>query len=296
MRSVLFVLVAVSLLPAALSQPVKAPMPRSLRVAAVQMRSKPDLADNVKRTIERLEKCSADKVEVVVFPECNVSGYFSDYIPTLTEKQLTAAEDQLARACKRLGIWAIVGMPWRENGKLYNSAIVVDADGKVRERYHKVQLAERWPDGGDHLSVFRVKGVPCSIIICHDERYPELVRLPVLAGARVIFYLSHESPITQEHKLVPYRAQIQARAVENSVFIAHANAPANRDASGSHGQSRLIAPDGNLISEASIFDEEVLTTTFDLKRATGAMASNSLKRGPLIDWWKKGVERVKQID
>ena len=85
--------------------------------------------------------------------------------------------------------------------------------GKVRERYHKVQLAEAWPDPGDHLSVFRLKGVPCSIIICHDERYPELVRLPVLAGSRVVFYLSHESPISQEHKLGPYRAQIQARAV-----------------------------------------------------------------------------------
>src|SRR5581483_2654468 len=146
--------------------------------------------------------------------------------------------------------------------------------------YHKVQLAEAWPDAGDHLSVFRVKGVPCSIIICHDERYPELVRLPVLAGSRVVFYLSHESPVTQEHKLGPYRAQIQARAAENSVFVAHANAPANADATGSHGQSRLIDPDGNLIQEASIFREEVLVGTLDLARATAANARRSLTGAP----------------
>src|SRR5262249_47562440 len=152
-------------------------------------------------------------------------GYFADYVKTLTAEQLTRAEEAICRACKRLGIWAVVGMPVRDGGKLYNSAVVIDSSGRVRERYHKVQLAGAWPDPGDHLSVFRVKGVPCSIIVCHDERYPELVRLPVLAGARLIFYLSHESPVTQEHKLIPYRAQIQARAVENNVFVAHANAP-----------------------------------------------------------------------
>jgi len=295
MRTVLVLLTVLSLVAVA-SPPAKESAPASLRVAAVQMRSKPDLDANVKHTVELLEQCSADKADVAVFPECNVSGYFDDYVKKLTAKQLAKAEDDLCRACKRVAVWAVVGMPVRQDGKLYNSAVVIDSAGKVRERYHKVQLAEAWPDPGDHLSVFKVKGVPCSIIICHDERYPELVRLPVLAGARVIFYLSHESPITQEHKLVPYRAQIQARAVENSVFVAHANAPANADATGSHGQSRLIDPDGNVIKEASMFAEEVVTATLDLKRAHAGNAKRSVSRGPLGGWWKEGVKQVKQID
>src|SRR5439155_15365298 len=203
------------------------------------------------------------------------------------------AEAKIARACKELGLWAVVGMPVRDGRKLYNSAVVIDDSGKVRERYHKVQLAEDWPDPGDHLSVFRVKGVPCSVIICHDERYPELVRLPVLAGARVVFYLSHESPLAQENKLGPYRAQIQARAVENSVFVVHANAPANADTSGSHGQSRVIAPDGNLIQEASMFREEVVSATLSLRQATAANARRSLN-GPLGAWMREGLKHVRQ--
>lgn len=280
------------------SAPVKekVPAPRQLHVAAVQMRSRRDLSANVRQTIAWLKQCAQEKVEVAVFPECSVSGYFNDYTPKRTAAELSWAEEELSRACKELGIWAIVGMPVRQQGKLFNSAVVIDETGKIRERYHKVQLAEPWPDPGDHLSVFRVKGVPCSIIICHDERYPELVRLPVLAGARVIFYLSHESPITQEHKLGPYRAQIQARAVENSVFVVHANAPANPDATGSHGQSRIIDPDGNLIHEASMFKEEKLTALLDLKRATAGNALRSLSRGPLGPWWREGVKQVRQID
>ena len=290
------VLLSCALCLSAAAPSAKLRTPATLRVAAVQMRSKPDIDANVKQTIALLEKCAADKVEVAVFPECNVSGYFDEYIKKLSAKELTKAEEAIQRACERLGIWAVVGMPVRQDGKLYNSAVVIDEKGKVRERYHKVQLAESWPDAGDHLSVFSVKGVMCSIIICHDERYPELVRLPVLAGARVIFYLSHESPITQEQKLGPYRAQIQARAVENSVFVVHANAPANKDASGSHGQSRLIDPDGIVTREATVFGEEIVASTLALKLAHAGNATRSVTRGPLGEWWKKGAATVKRID
>jgi predicted amidohydrolase len=272
------------------------PLPRTLCVAAVQMRSSRSLEDNVNAICRSLRRCARDKVQVAVFPECAVTGYFGDLIPTVPAEQLNEAEGKIAAVCKEEGICAVVGTPHREGGKLYNSAVVIDARGKVVERYHKVQLAESWPDPGDHLSVFTLEGVPCSVIICHDERYPELVRLPVLAGARVIFYVSHESPITRESKVGPYRAQIQARAVENGVFVVHANAPANPDATGSHGQSRVIAPDGNLLGEASIFGEETLTRTLELRRATAGNARRSLTRGPLIGWWKEGLKHVRRIE
>jgi predicted amidohydrolase len=173
---------------------------------------------------------------------------------------------------------------------------VITAQGNVLARYHKVQLAESWPTAGHQLLVFYIDGVPATIIICHDERYPELVRLPVLAGARVVFYVSHESGLKEEKKIAPYRAQIQARAVENTVYVVQANAPANTDTTGSHGQSRLIAPDGNLIDEASIFGEEVLFATLALERATGKQARQSVERGPLGDWWRDGIAKVRIVN
>jgi predicted amidohydrolase len=260
------------------------------------MRSARDLDANVSHAIDLLKKCAADQVQVAVFPECALTGYFDDVIRKLRAQRLAAAEERVCRACKELNLCAIVGTPVRSGDRLYNSAVVIGADGRVRERYHKVQLAEAWPTPGDHLSVFTLGGVPCSAIICHDERYPELVRLPVLAGGRVVFYLSHESPLAQEHKLGPYRAQVQARAAENTVYVVHANAPANADATGSHGQSRLIDPDGNVIKEASLFGEEVVAATLDLRKATAGNARRSLTRGPLTRWWQDGVRQVRIID
>jgi predicted amidohydrolase len=267
-----------------------------LRVAAVQMRSSRDLDANIQKIEGYLKRCADDGVKVVVFPECALTGYFdNEFMQAFSAEQLANAERKLAKSCREHRIYAIVGTPHRDGDRLYNSAIVITPEGDVLARYHKVQLAESWPVAGEELIVFKIDGVPASIIVCHDERYPELVRLPVLAGARVIFYVSHESGLAHESKIAPYRAQIQARAVENTVYVVQANAPANADATGSHGQSRLIAPDGNLIDEASIFDEEVVTATLDMERATGRQAQQSVERGPLGDWWRAGVARVRVI-
>lgn len=270
----------------------------ALRVAAVQMRSSRDLAENVSRIRRHLQNCAADGVRVAVFPECALTGYFVDLVPKLTAEQLAGAEREVCAACRDLGIYAIVGTPTRDGSRLFNSAIVITPKGEIIERYHKVQLADSSCEWGDHLSVFHIDGIACSIIICHDERYPELVRLPVLAGAQVIFYVSCESGIREEHKLEPYRAQIQARAMENSVYVVHANTPANddiRDTSGSHGQSRVITPKGRIVQEASMFEEDVVTATLDLSQATRALALRSVNRGPLGGWWQAGVKQVRII-
>jgi predicted amidohydrolase len=217
----------------------------SLKVAAVQMRSSRDLDRNIACIRGHLCRLAEEGVQVAVFPECALTGYFEDVVTQSAAERLAEAERRFADACRESGIYAVVGTPHRDGDWLYNSAVVIDPFGRIIERYHKIQLAEPWPTPGDHLSVFRVEGVPCSIIICHDERYPELVRLPVLAGARVIFYLSHESGLRQESKIGPYRAQIQARAVENTVYVVHANAPANDDRRTSTCAGRRVrTPDG----------------------------------------------------
>src|SRR5262245_64261682 len=100
MRSTLFLpFVCLCALPAADRPPVKAPpvkeaaIPKSLRVAAVQMRSTRDLDANVKNTIAWLKRCAADRLDVAVFPECSVSGYFGDLIPQLSVKSLKQDQD-----------------------------------------------------------------------------------------------------------------------------------------------------------------------------------------------------------
>ena len=269
---------------------------KRLTVAVVQMRSTKNMAENVSRIDMFIERAAKAGARVVVFPECAVTGYFSDAATQASEADLRQAEKHIAATCKTCRVYAVVGSPWREKDKLFNSALVLSPEGRLIERYDKVQLAESWPDPGEHLSVYPIDGVKCSTIICHDERYPELVRLPVLAGAQVIFYISCESGIREETKIDPYRAQIQARAVENGVWVIQSNAPANPDASGSHGQSRIIAPDGNIMKEASTFHEDILLSDLDIRKAGRGNCVRSLRSKVLGDWWREGLKRVRIIE
>ena len=128
-----------------------------------------------------LEEAAVAGVEVVALPEAAISGYGPESVARCTPDEIASAEDEIASACQRHSVAAIVGTP--RDG--YDSALVIDSDGSVLGRQHKMMLVPTdlpWSRPGDTLNVFTLRGgVQISVIICHDKR------LPVLAGSRVIF-------------------------------------------------------------------------------------------------------------
>jgi predicted amidohydrolase len=264
--------------------------PKEIKVAAVQFSPRGSVEANTAAIVEYLAECSRRGARIAVFQECALTGYDKKVIAATSAGQIEQAEQKIARACRELNLYAVVGTPMDVDGVRYNVAVVLNPAGKRIERYAKIQLVsgDDWAKPGSQMSVFSVDGIPCSIIICHDSRYPELVRLPVLAGARLVLYPSSESSITQEEKIDPYRAQISARADENDVFIVQANSPALL----SHGQSRIIRPDGKVICEASFFRDEIITATLDMSQASAATALKSLRNEALAEWWRQGISKV----
>jgi len=263
------------------------------------MRSSADLHANVAKIKAFLAECAAKKVEIVAFPECAASGYSKEVVQGASPADLAAAEKEIAAACREHAIAAIVGMPVWHDGKMFDSALIVNARGEIMARHDKVHptnVDQQWgfAKGTELSPVFPVGPTLGSVMICHDSRFPELCRLPVLAGARVVFYISCEAGLFKEHKMVPYRAQVQARAVENTVFVVHANAPADDVRTGSHGQSRIVDPDGNIMQEATQLQEQVLVADLDLKQATAAYALEATDSA-MADWWREAVSRVRVI-
>ncbi len=263
--------------------------PIKVKVAAVQFRSSFNIKDNCKRMKEFLNFLSAKGVQVAVFPECALTGYYQTATMPTPEKDIAVAEEQIRQTCLTRKIAAVFGSAYKINGHTYDTAVVFNAAGKLVERYGKIYLAEKWDVPGNHIAYFNLAGVPSTVIVCHDERFPELVRLPAIEGARILYYISAESGLKNPSKLIPYRAQMMARAVENGMFVVAANAPANPDLSGSHGQSRIISSDGNIIQEASIFGEDVLISTLTIK-AKGSSWPQASLQGPLANWWRSGLE------
>ena len=270
--------------------------PGQLKVASVQFRSVHNMKDNVNRICEFIKYCADQGARVVLFPECATSGYFTEDILDFTEKDFLDAEQKMADVCAEYKIYAIVGTPYFEDGVRYNMALVINDQGETIYRQAKIQLVggdTDWAVPGNRLGLFKIDDDTCSLIICHDSRYPELVRLPVMKGSHLVFYMSNESGIKEEHKIDPYRAQVVARAVENNVYIVQANAPQNLSPlEGSHGQSRIVAPDGTLLQEASMMGEDVLIEVLDLSKSTGGLAKKSLRAKFLKEWWEDGLEKI----
>jgi len=264
--------------------------PRELKVAAVQFRSSFHVQDNLQRMSKVLSDLAMQGVQVAAFPECALTGYYRTPEMPTPEKEIADAEERLEGVCRTNKIAAVIGSVYKVQGHTYDTAIVIDSRGKVVERYGKIYLAaEKWAVPGNHIAYFDLEGVPSSVLICHDERYPEIIRLPALQGARIVYYISSESPVKFESKLAPYRAQMMARAVENRISVVAANAPANDDLSGSHGESRIIADDGNVLAEATIFGEDALVRTLTISSDQSGWQTKVL-HGPMQDWWQAGLD------
>ena len=136
----------------------------------------------------------------------------------------------------------------------------------------------------------------------HDIRHPELVRLSAIKGAQVVFYISWETslddqpiPLTEIDTLGIYRAQVQARAVENNVWVVHSNAAAcltNRSL-GSHGNSRIVSPTGHIMTEAKCEEETLLVHKAVLAEAHRSFALEALRPNYFLrDWYYQGVQQV----
>lgn len=274
-----------------------------VRVAACQILTFPDPAASADKAIAWMEEAVRDEVEVIAFPEACLCGYACDpaYWDAADPQAFRDAEERVVAAAAQLQLGVVLGTVHWEAGLLFNSLLVIDRDGSVRGRYAKTHLAEKWPAPGRRLPVFSLAGVRSCFIICHDVRYPELVRLPAAAGARICYFCSNESGLLQERKLSAYQAMPIARATENGIFLVMANAPGNprnlNSPSQSHGNSKIVHPDGNVLEEAGFFEERLVTATINLEAATRSIAERAVEDDTMLrDWMRQGRELVEVVE
>ena len=275
-----------------------------IKVAACQILTTEDVEANLNKIIEKLEECSQQGIEIVSFPEGVLFGYCcrADYWENIDPQVFAAAEAAISMVCKENNIAAVVGSAHKAEDNWTNNLAVFDRDGTLKTRYGKTFLAgEKWcVNNRGPLPIVNLAGVDCCFIICHDVRYPELVRLPAAMGAQICFFCSCESGLTVEYKLSAYRAMPISRATESGIYLVMANAPANPDniqATGSsHGNSKIVHPDGNVLAETGFFNEEIVSAELDLSKATGGTAKRTASEETILrDWFQEGLKFVVRI-
>ena len=275
-----------------------------IKVGACQILTTEDVSKSADKVIEKLKEAAAQGVEILSFPEGTLFGYCcrSDYWDNARLERFQDAEAAISAVCKESNIAAIVGSAHKKDGEWVNGLAIFDRDGALKSRYGKTFLAgEKWCiNNRGPLPVVNLAGVDCCFIICHDVRYPELVRLPAAAGAQICFFCSCESGLTAEYKLSAYGAMPISRATENGIYLVMANTPADendiRRPGSSHGNSKIVHPDGNVLAETGFFTQEIVAAGLDLSSAGGGIARRAVREETILrGWLQAGLEFVVRI-
>jgi predicted amidohydrolase len=264
---------------------------RILHVTAAQLKFRKELPANVEVICALVAQSARAGCDVVLFPECALTGYNVDFqkIPrTGIENGLKAVSDA-ARAHR---CHVLIGSPTFAGGKRFNSLIVFDRRGREKFRYHKIHLTPRdakFFTPGNALAFFRIDGVLCTAILCHERRYPELVRLPVMMGAQILFHLNAGlDPLAVSKTKRQGNDGITARAFENQIFYVFANSVGPQGGGcWSAGDSKIVAPDSQVLALANNRDQMLIHARLDLSHAGRKYAREALRQPAFLrSHWK----------
>jgi len=249
----------------------------------------------IRRAVATAARRGAD---VILFPECATTGYNRDF-SRLDRAEVLAALSSIGALASEHRINVLVGSPVPRGRQWFNALVVFDRRGRVEHTYSKCQLTARdrpWFTPGDHVALFRLDGVVCTAILCHERRYPELVRLAVMAGARVLFHPNagmDARPVSRRKR--HGRDGIAVRAFENAIFYVFANSVGPQGGGlWSAGDSKIVAPDGRVLQLADNATASLRVADLDLSLATGVYARESLVHPRFLSArWRALVREVR---
>jgi predicted amidohydrolase len=252
-----------------------------LRIAVAQMKFRRALPENVELIRGFISEAARAGTDAVLFPECALTGYNVDFC-RLARDEVGHGLKVVADAARAHQCHVLIGSPTPARGQWRNSLVVFDRQGRETFRYHKIYLTPRdakFFRPGNSVALFRIDGVACTAIICHERRFPELVRLPVMMGAQIIFHPNAGlDSLAVSKKKRAGRDGIAVRAFENEVFYVFANSVGPQGGGRwSAGDSKIVAPDSQVLALANDRDEMLIDARLDLSQAGRKYAREALR-------------------
>jgi predicted amidohydrolase len=242
-----------------------------ITVAGVQLDARlAKLDENRERILDFTSRAAARGAQLVVFPECALSGYVFETLEEARESSetipgpFTAA---LGRLCQQRRVHVVAGMLQATGDCIYNSAVLCGPSGLLGV-YRKTHLPFLGVDrlttlGPGPYEVFDTPIGRLGILICYDLRFPEASRCLTLLGADILV-LPTNWPVGADAS-PDYTAP--ARAVENRIFVVAVNRAGVEKGISFIGKSQIVEPSGKRLAIAQTTGEETILARFDPLRA-----------------------------
>ncbi len=266
---------------------------KQLKVALIQERCTSSIEENRERMAARTREAAAAGAKLVLLQELHDSLYFCQ---TEDSRHFDLAEpvpgprtEQLSALARETGT-VIVGSLFerRAAGLYHNTAVVLDADGRLAGRYRKMHIPD---DPGYYEKFYFTPGdlgfqpIQTSlgrlgVLICWDQWYPEAARLMALAGAELLLYPTaigwdpRDDKAEQARQLEAWIGVQRGHAVANGLPLLCCNRVGEEpDPSGCTpgirfwGSSFVAGPQGEILAKAGSNGPEVLVAEIDLRQS-----------------------------
>jgi len=216
---------------------IPAPAPRRIRVAAVNLRPERTAgpAESVEQFLRTVDQRVNGRADLILLPEgITIIGTGKSYVE-VAETVPGPTTEKLAALARRHKAWVAAGIYERDGRAVYNTALLVDREGRLAGKYRKVYLpreeVERGLTPGNAYPVFETDFGRVGLMICYDVFFPDPARALAAQGADMILL-----PIWGGDETLA-----AARAIENKVFLV---------ASGYDHPTYIMDPDGKRVAQA----------------------------------------------
>ncbi|MFY1671992.1 carbon-nitrogen hydrolase family protein [Plantactinospora sp. WMMB334] len=246
-----------------------------LSVAAVQAGPVPgDVAGNARSAARLVERAAASGARVVVLPELFLPAYHpptlaadpagADVVADGAGRVADPRLDPLREVARERRVVVVIGAAVRHpDGRRTCSSLLVEAAGRVGAGYAKQHL---W--GPDENALFTpgrcgatllVDGWRLGLGVCYDACFPEHARAAAADGAHGYLCPSGYLVGSEHRRDLYYRA----RALDNTIYVAFANAVGGAPPWRFNGGAAIYDPEGRTLHRAADSGEAVVVERFD---------------------------------
>ena len=247
-----------------------------------------DVQANLIRVIDTIAEAGGKGAELVVMPECMLSGYAYDSREAAIPHAISMNDKlfgKISAAAAAHNLHLTLGFLERDGDRLFNASALVGPKGVVGH-YRKIHLPhlgiDRFVDRGDiPYGTLAAGEANVGLAICYDSSFPEPMRVLSLAGADIIA-LGTNWPNGASHTadVVP-----PARSMENHLFFVAANRVGHENGFGFCGCSSICGPDGAVLAKSTDDQETILYANVDLQHARNKRIERT-KDAHVIDRFK----------
>ena len=246
-----------------------------MRIALAQMQMTERREENLRASLEYIGAAKRAGADLVLFPEVQLSPFFAQYPGREREPFAMTMEDscvqKILEACRREKIWASPNFYLKQDGKYFDTSLLVNDRGEVAGRQTMVHIAQApcffeqdyYTPSEDGFHVFATPFGRIGIVICFDRHYPESIRTEALLGADLVLIPTANTDAEPEEM---FQWEVRVQAFQNSVFAAMANRTGREGNMTFDGLSLVCGPDGELLALGGR-EKELVLADLDLSRA-----------------------------